>query len=124
MNTNDQATEKPTTRRNSIDSATCEEHLAAARAFADKIGLREQLEGCLERLAGPTFGRESQVRLFKDFAPYSFEFVKLVRSESGGWDYAYNGGLIYHGPHDNGGDGGGPTFSVNLTPHSGWSIHT
>jgi hypothetical protein len=36
----------------------------------------------------------------------------------------FNGGLIYHGQHDNGGDGSAPTFSVNLTPQYGWSIHT
>lgn len=36
----------------------------------------------------------------------------------------FNGGLIYHGTHDNGGDGGAPTFSVNLTPENGWSVHT
>jgi hypothetical protein len=35
-----------------------------------------------------------------------------------------NGGLIYHGKHDNGGDGGSPTFSVCLEPTNGWSIHT
>ena len=40
------------------------------------------------------------------------------------WCTAYNGGLIYHGPHDRGGDGSAPTFSVNLNPHDGWSIHT
>lgn len=39
-------------------------------------------------------------------------------------DYWFNGGLIFHGPHDNGGDGGMPTLSVNLLPHHGWSIHT
>ncbi len=34
------------------------------------------------------------------------------------------GGLIYHGEHDRGGDGEAPTFSVNLTPQNGWSVHT
>lgn len=107
-----------------IDSSACTEHLAKVREFADKIGLREQFESQLTRLAGTYFGRESRVRLLKDFAPYSFEFVKVVRNDSGGWDYAVNGGVIYHGPHDNGGDGSGPTFSVKLEPHTGWSTHT
>lgn len=40
------------------------------------------------------------------------------------WKRWMNGALIYHGPHDNGGDGGAPTFSVNLVPTNGWSIHT
>ena len=35
-----------------------------------------------------------------------------------------NGGIIFHGTHDRGGDGGAPTFSVNLTPTVGWAIHT
>lgn len=34
------------------------------------------------------------------------------------------GGLIYHGEHDHGGDGGAPTFSLNLTPKNGWAVHT
>lgn len=32
--------------------------------------------------------------------------------------YAFNGGLIYHGP------GGGETFSVSLTNSRPWSVHT
>ena len=125
MTTSDQPTaaQKPTTR-NPIDSSSCEAHLAATRAFADRVGLRDSLEECLERLTRPFMGRESRTVIRKDFAPYSFEFVKTYKSESGAWEYAYNGGIIYHGPHDNGGDGGMPTLSVNLEPHNGWSIHT
>ena len=44
--------------------------------------------------------------------------------ESYGYKFRMNGGLIYHGAHDGGGDGGAPTFSVNLSPVNGWSIHT
>jgi len=44
-----------------------------------------------------------------------------IRQEYQEW---FNGGLIFHGPHDNGGDGGAPTFSVNLMPSHGWNIHT
>lgn len=40
------------------------------------------------------------------------------------WCQCMNGGLLYHGAHDNGGDGGAPTFSVNLISEQGWSIHT
>ena len=36
----------------------------------------------------------------------------------------FNGGMIYHGPHDGFGNGSGPTFSVSLSPTNGWSIHT
>lgn len=76
------------------------------------------LRPCLVRLARInvfTFEKTGQlVRLYKDFAPYSFTF-------SAGDFY---GGLVYHGSHDGGGDGSSPTFSVNLNPVNGWSIHT
>ena len=60
------------------------------------------------------------VHLYKDFAPYSF-YWEAVRPD--GRRYM-NGGLIYHGKHDNGGDGGAPTFSVCLDATDGWSVHT
>jgi hypothetical protein len=100
------------------------EYLESVRAFADKVGLRENFERSLDRLQTSVHGRPARVRLYKDFAPYSFEFVKEYRAESGEWVTYYNGGLIYHGPHDRGGDGSAPTFSVNLSPSDGWSIHT
>lgn len=56
-----------------------------------------------------------------DFAPYSFYFER-IRKERG--TLILNGGIIFHGKHDNGGDGGAPTFSVCLEPCNGWSIHT
>lgn len=34
------------------------------------------------------------------------------------YGFAYNGGLIYHGP------GAGETYTVCLTPEDGWGIHT
>ena len=52
--------------------------------------------------------------LYNDFAPLSFGWT------GGGM----TGGLIFHGPHDRGGDGGAPTFCVNLGNTHGWSIHT
>ena len=38
--------------------------------------------------------------------------------------FTMQGGLIFHGQHDGGGDGGMPTLSVCLTPQDGWSLHT
>ena len=49
-----------------------------------------------------------------DFAPHSFNFTMC----------GMYGGMIYHGPHDGGGDGGAPTYSMNLSPIAGWSLHT
>ena len=41
------------------------------------------------------------------------------------WRFWFNGGIIYHGPHDNGGDGGAPTFSVNNSDvRHGWTSNT
>jgi hypothetical protein len=100
------------------------DYLTSVQSFADRVGLRASLDKALDRLGGQFFGHPTRVRLFKDFAPQSFEFVKEYQSESGKWEFAYNGGVIYHGPHDNGGDGSAPTFSVNLERHHGWSIHT
>ena len=52
--------------------------------------------------------------VYLDFAPMSFM-----------WQGAgMIGGLIFHGPHDRGGDGGAPTFSVNIDKSYGWSLHT
>lgn len=69
--------------------------------------------------------KETKCTFYKDFAPYSFGFV-MARKLADEEEYTpwFNGGLIYHGTHDKGGDGGAPTFSVNLTPQHGWSVHT
>ena len=65
--------------------------------------------------------QDQEVHIYTDWAPLSFEFalrdIKTLRCN-------LNGGIIFHGKHDNGGDGSAPTFSVCLTPTSGWSTHT
>ncbi len=67
----------------------------------------------------------TQCRLWSDSSPHSFYFVMNVRDQdTGEYRRWFNGGLIFHGAHDRGGDGGAPTFSVSLTPASGWSVHT
>lgn len=69
---------------------------------------------------GPGFDLgKTRCELFKDWAPLSFAF-RVFR----GADYWFNGGLIFHGSHDNGGDGGAPTLTVSLSPANGWSVHT
>ncbi len=110
-----------------LNTTSVTEYLATVRAFADKTGQREQLEDQLDRL-GRLFDHDltgrSSVRLFKDFAPYSFEFCVQRPNAAGELQTIVNGGLIFHGRHDNGGDGGSPTYSVSLSPSDGWSIHT
>jgi len=86
------------------------------------------------------------VLLGKDFAPLSFSLswwsrkpespisrervrAMLARED---WDLFHrhyygwmSGGLIYHGPHDNFGGGGAPTFSVSIGQETaGWVVHT
>lgn len=94
----------------------CENRLKEAFEEANSKNLMENLNFQLNRL-GELAG-EGTVSLMKDFAPFSFYFA--LKNER----FPLEGGLIYHGTHDNGGDGGFPTYSVNLNAITGWSIHT
>lgn len=84
---------------------------------------------------GEAEGKVTYGEVGKDFAPYSFRFHfgKLRPGQSPqdmgrGNGFQMNGGLIYHGPSDNG-SGGFPALSVRLgrdpvkNPHE-WSVHT
>ena len=73
----------------------------STREFADHLKLSHHLD------------REGLI-LSSDFAPLSFTFR---------WKGMF-GGIIFHGRHDRGGDGGAPTFSVSLSPVDGWAMHT
>lgn len=79
------------------------------------------LQDCLDRLKKADEYHQSETKVFKDWAARSFEFARLKENKC-----ILNGGIIFHGPHDNGGDGSSSTFSVtmdnNLKPH--WQIHT
>lgn len=118
-----------------LDISCCEDHFETVEDFARKSGKLEQFYKKLEYLVAGDIPDEEltcwtrpckiRVRLFKDFAPYSFEFLKeVLYNDESEWNRQFNGGLIFHGPHDNGGDGGAPTYSVNLSPQDGWSVHT
>ena len=107
----------------------CKEHMKKVRAFAEKVGKAEQLQKQLDYLASYACSEDNPNRtrcdLWEDFAPYSFRFMMMIRDEDkGGFTDWFNGGLIFHGAHDNGGDGGPPTYSVNLSPTDGWAVHT
>jgi hypothetical protein len=104
------------------------EHMKNVEAFADKLGseMRANLDENLTRLC-ELFGNGANTRhvLYKDFAPASFTFVIQTRKdENSEWTYRYEGGFIFHGPHDGWGSGAAPTFSVTLNPEHGWSIHS
>jgi Domain of unknown function (DUF4120) len=103
-------------------------------AFAKRVDLYEgdsnaSLKNRLDYLARyggkkPDGTDKTRARLFKDGAPYSFGFVIEAQDANGDWTTWFNGGLLFHGPHDGHGSGSAPTFAVSLTPTTGWSIHT
>lgn len=82
--------------------------------------LADTFRESLGRLAAMAKAVGGRVRLGLDFAPLSFGFA-VIRADGEAW---ICGGLIFHGSHDRSGDGGGPTFSVNVTPIQGWTLHT
>lgn len=73
----------------------------------------------LERLAGMAHGG-GKVQIGLDSAPLSFGFA-VIRPNGNAWIV---GGLVFHGSHDGGGNGGAPTYSVNVNPIEGWTLHT
>lgn len=118
-----------------LDLSHCQERFDETEAFAKKAGKLDDLHSKLSRLCHgdksdeelTLWGRPAAIRvsLGSDFAPYSFTFYVEVQYEGEEeWKFQFNGGLIFHGSHDGGGDGSAPTFSVNMSPQDGWSIHT
>lgn len=115
------------TRGETMLVVQCKDHLEKVRAFADSIGLRDQLEGKLSYLNtyGGGEGREDYTRciLYWDFAPHSFFFNLLWTEEGKEPVLWFNGGLIYQGP-DAPANGGAPSFTVSLAEGHGWFVHT
>lgn len=97
--------------------------LDQVKEFAAKIDMSTQLQEQLDYLANYS-ARETRCLLFTDFAPHSFQFTMEVKNGEGEWEHWFFGGLIFHGPHDGHGSGSAPTYSVTLTPTTGWSVHT
>ena len=98
--------------------------MAEVKAFAAQTGQSDQLQDKLDYLAG--FGgdpKNVRCTLYSDFAPHSFTFV-IEKHGNGDWHTLFNGGLIYHGPHDGHGNGAGPAYAVTAGPVQGWAIHT
>lgn len=82
--------------------------------------LAESFRESIDRLASIATGIGGRVRIGMDFAPLSFGFA-VIRSDGNAW---ICGGIIFHGPHDRGGAGGSPTYSVCVQPVEGWTLHT
>jgi hypothetical protein len=111
-----------------------QKHFDEVVAFAKKAGLYEPpagnentnafLKNRLDYLEHYGKSETTRVRLFPDGAPYCFYFVIETQNSAGEWERLFNGGLLFHSPHDGLGSGAGPTFACTLTPTTGWSIHT
>jgi len=111
-----------------LETQDMEDYLREVEEFAKSIGMSEQFQkeyDYLDTYADHGEYGDVRCRLYKDFAPYSFGFnMETRKKDEDKWKFWFNGGLIFHGEHDRGGDGGAPTFSVNLVPQHGWSVHT
>ena len=108
--------------------------------FAFDVDKEGELLSYLARIGNmyrATKGEQYVCFLYKDFAPYSFtwscydlEDCEVVDGKIcvkyGSREVCWlNGGLIYSGPLPNGDyNSNKSTFSVNLTEHQGWSLHT
>jgi hypothetical protein len=109
----------------------CTQHIIACKNKNLAQALRKSLAENLKFLHtyacddGTTLDLKRTVcELFDDHAPLSFFFRMKSKGSNGEYGTWFVGGMIFHGAHDNGGDGGAPTFYVCLEPTTGWSIHT
>jgi len=103
------------------------EYFEEVLAFADKVGLRAQLDEklkCLDEYAEHGDRGKTRCHLSPDLAPHSFGFVIERRVDDDDYQPWFVGGLILHGAHDNSGDGSFPTLAVSMNPTVGWQIHT
>jgi len=118
----------------------CQEYFDRVVAFAEKKGLKKELEARLDYLrkyADPEEKGLCKVELFKDFAPASFRLNWRWRNKEWlgvtlgpGAEYgevSMNGGLIYHGDQvgwDETNEYVNP-LTVRLGEHDNpWDLHT
>lgn len=95
-------------------------YLDSVLTFAQLRGLHGQFVEQLRRLneMWVNADRDTEVLVWKDFAPYSFEFA--IHDTTGDRRPIMNGGLIYHGR----GEQGQETLSVRFDTDEEWQIHT
>lgn len=94
--------------------------LDKAKEFAKRIGKEDNLNQRLQHLQQVDDNNpDIETILTNDFVPFSFEFVRREKVTA---KFRGNGGLIYHGPLENGTKP--ETYAVQLDPTDGWAIHT
>jgi hypothetical protein len=112
------------------------DRLTEALHYAYEIGLEHNLLAQLYRMGQDWSEKPYICFLYNDFAAYSFGFscfnlsdceitkdkeLTIITSKHDAKCWM-NGGLIYHGPLKNGLES--EPFSMQLTKHNGWFIHT
>jgi len=105
-----------------VNEETYEKAWAAQLWAADQWqhpNILDSFDFCMSRLEDMAKSWDGVAVMGPDFADKSFTWA-IVKDGK----VKMNGGMILHGAHDNGGDGGAPTFSVNLSPTTGWQLHT
>lgn len=105
-----------------LNEDTYEKARAAQLWAADQWqhpNILDSFDFCIGRLQDMARMWDGVAVMGLDFAEKSFTWA-IVKDGK----VKMNGGMILHGAHDNGGDGGAPTFSVNLSPTTGWQLHT
>jgi Domain of unknown function (DUF4120) len=93
-------------------------HFDKVKAFAEQVGLADQLQRRLDWLSHYGAFEEYECRMGRDFAPHSFSFAMFKDGK-----YSFRGGLIYQGP-DSPADGSFPSLTVSLASGTGWFVHT
>lgn len=108
----------------------CTEYMQRVVAFAEKKGLKKQLDERLDYLRTYADHEEKglcRVELTKDFAPASFNVNWYKKTKNGDYVHWFNGGLIYHGDQTGWDDKGvyRDPFSVRIgDDENPWDIHT
>jgi hypothetical protein len=109
-----------------LNIENCQEYFNQVKQFAIDNNLLENFEKTMNYLDTYAEGEErgkTRCKLYKDFAPNSFEFVMERRCNIGEYHFWFNGGAIFYSAGENGVSG--PQYTVRLDcEKSGWSIHT
>lgn len=112
-----------------IITEQCQDKMLSAMKMAMDRGLLTGRYGLIDTLyylahyaeeRGKQEGWDMATLLYPDFAPYSFGFDVRCRPRNAGWKSFMNGGLIYHGPAQE----GESNLTVSLTSDEGWQTHT